>query len=43
MWTLPGLAGVVAGVSWATLGIEAVRQAEDRRDVRSAEHLRHSE
>jgi low temperature requirement protein LtrA len=34
--------GVVAGLLWATILFEGVRHAEARRDVRQAEHLRHS-
>jgi low temperature requirement protein LtrA len=33
---------VVVSVLWATLAFEAVRNAEARRDLRYAEHLRHS-
>jgi low temperature requirement protein LtrA len=34
--------GLVALVLWATITLESVRHAEARRDVRYAEHLRHS-
>ncbi len=34
--------GAVASLLWATMGLEAVGHAEDRRDIRHAEHLRHS-
>jgi low temperature requirement protein LtrA len=34
--------GVVAALLWATVGVEAVVHAEGRRQIRDAEHLRHS-
>ena len=33
---------VVAGVLWAMIGVESVRHAESRRELRDAEHSRHS-
>jgi low temperature requirement protein LtrA len=33
---------VVAGVLWAMIGVESVRHAESRRELREAEHSRHS-
>jgi hypothetical protein len=34
--------GFVAFVLWAAIGLESVRHAEHRREIRHTEHMRHT-